>query len=165
MFHRHLKRIALAIVCSAAAVDTASASEADVMPAAKAESRIFTEAFNQHDAKTLGSLFVDTADFAFLQSSSLDTLQFGLISGRNEITLTLETFFQTFPAARLSHSVRRARLIAPHVMLSDEDFEITGLPRDSGPIKGQFVVVRVQTEGVWRIAAERNVSRIPSPAP
>jgi hypothetical protein len=74
----------------------------------------------------------------------------------------VETFFQVFPTAKLSHTVRRARLITPDVMVADVDFEITGLPEDSGPIKGQVVIIRVRTEGAWKIAVERNISKVPA---
>jgi uncharacterized protein (TIGR02246 family) len=162
--HRWMS-VTLAMLGLAAVASAASASDEDVMPQAKAESEAFVKAFNEHKAKAVGSLFTETADFAFLQGSSLDTLQFGLVSGRDQITGIMETFFQIFPSAKLTHTVRQARLVAPEVMVSDEDFEITGLPGDSGPIKGQFVVVRVRADGTWKIAAERNVSKVPPQKP
>jgi uncharacterized protein (TIGR02246 family) len=155
----------LAIVFLVSSAVAASAADEDVMPQAKAESEAFVKAFNQHKAKAVGSFFTEDADFAFLQGSSLETLQFGLATGRDQITQTVETFFQIYPASKLSHTVRRARLITPDVMMSDEDFEITGLPMDSGPVKGQFVVVRVRTNGTWKIAAERNISKVPPVKP
>ncbi len=157
--------VTLAMPGLAAVASAASASDEDVMPQAKAESEALVKAFNEHKAKTVGSLFTETADYAFLQGSSLETLQFGLVSGRDQIIGTLETFFQIFPSAKLTHTVRRARLVAPDVMVSDEDMEITGLPGDSGPIKGQVVVVRVRADGIWKIAAERNISKVPLQKP
>ena len=50
-------------------------------------------------------------------------------------------------------------------MVVDEDFEITGLPEESRPIKGRSVTVRVRADGAWKIAAARNVSLDPPRKP
>jgi uncharacterized protein (TIGR02246 family) len=142
-----------------AIASSTSAAEDDVMPQAKAEA--FVKAFNEHDAKAVGSLYTESADFAFLQGSSLETIQSGQVSGRDPITRAVEKFFQINPSAKLTHTVRKARLITPDVMVSDEDFEITKLPGEPGPIKGRLVVIRVRTDGTWKITAERNVSKAP----
>jgi uncharacterized protein (TIGR02246 family) len=153
--------LALGLLSLAVVAAAAPAAGDDVMPQAKAESKAFVKAFNEHNAKALGALCIETADFAFLQGSSFETLQFGLVSGRDGIINMLDTFFDVYPSSKLSHTVRRARLIMPDVMVSDEDFEITGLPTDAGPVKGQFVIIRVKTDGTWKIAAERNISKVP----
>lgn len=157
--------VTLAMLGLAAVASAASVADEDVMPRAKAESEALVKAFNEHDAEALGALFTETADYAFLQGSSPEALQFGLISGRDQIIRTMETFFQIFPSAKLAHTVRRARLVAPDVMVSDEDMEITGLPGDYGPIKGQVMVVLVRADGIWKIAADRNISRVPLQKP
>ena len=123
------------------------------------------EAFNTHQPKAVGALCTETADYTFLQGSSLETLQFGLISGRNQIVETIESFFQLFPSAKVTHAVRRARLVTPDVMVSDEDMEITGLTADAGPIRGQVVVVRVRADATWKIAAVRYISKVPPQKP
>ena len=155
--------IAIAILGLAATTTatTAWADDKDATAAAKAGSESLVKAFNEHNTKALGELFTESADFAFLQGDSLETLQFGLVSGRDQITATVATFFQMYPSAKLAHTVRRARLVAPDVMVVDEDFEITGLPGESRPIKGKLVVVRVLADGCWKIAAERNISYDP----
>lgn len=162
MFRQRWISTALSMLALITFSQAAAAFDEDAMPQAKAESDAFVKAFNAHNAKAVGALFTETADFAFLQGSSLDNIQFGLVSGRPDITATLETFYQLYPSAKLAHNVRKARTIAPEVMVSDEDFELTGLPADAGPIKGQFVVVRVRANGAWKIAAERNVSKVPA---
>jgi uncharacterized protein (TIGR02246 family) len=161
MIRQRWLRPTLAALCFTIIGPAASRAEEDVMPQAKAQSEAFVKAFNEHKAKAVGSLFTEDADFTFLQGSSSDSLQFGLASGRDQITDTVQAFFQIFPASKLSHTVRRARFVTSDVMVSDEDFEITGLPNDAGPIKGQFVVVRVKVDGAWKIAAERNISKVP----
>jgi uncharacterized protein (TIGR02246 family) len=158
-----LALLGLAAVASAAS--TASASAEDVVSQAKAESEALDKAFNQHQPKAVGALCTESADYTFLQGSSLETLEFGLINGRDQIIETMETFFQLFPSAKLTHAVRRARLVTPDVMVSDEDMEITGLAADAGPIRGQVVVVRVRADGTWKIAAVRNISKVPPPKP
>ncbi len=50
-----------------------------------------------------------------------------------------------------------ARLVTPDVMVVDDDFQITGLPEESRPIKDQTVTVRVRVHGAWKFAATRNV--------
>jgi hypothetical protein len=154
-----------AVMGLAAIVAVSSAADTDVIAQAKVESQAFVQAFNDHNPARVGALLVETADFAFLQGSSLDNMQFGLIVGRDRIRETLETFFQICPSAKVSHTVRTARMITPDVMLSDEDFEISGLPADSGPIKGQCVVIRIKVDGTWKITAERNVSKAPPQKP
>jgi hypothetical protein len=79
-----------------------------------------------------------------------------LVSGRDRIIAAVATFFQLNPSAKETHTVRLARLIAPDVMLVDEDFEITGLAGENRPLRGKFLIVRV--DGSWKIAAERNIS-------
>jgi uncharacterized protein (TIGR02246 family) len=140
---------------------TSWASDQEVIAGAKAGSEAFVKAFNEHDAKALGALCTESADFAFLQGDSLENLQFGLASGRDQIIATAATFFQMYPSAKVTHTVRRARLIAPDVMLVDEDFEITGLPEEPRPMRGKFLIVRVRVDGSWKIAAERNISYDP----
>jgi hypothetical protein len=163
MRRHHWISLALVVLSIDSIASAISAADQEVTSQAKAESEAFVKAFNQHNAKAVGTLCTETADFAFLQGSSLETMQFGLVSGRDELAATIEVFFQMFPSCKLAHTVRRARLVTPDCMVSDEDFEITGLPADSGPIEGQFIVIRVRTGGAWRIAAERNVSKVPAP--
>jgi uncharacterized protein (TIGR02246 family) len=153
--------LSLALLALTTAASASGVAEDEVLARAKSESAAFVEAFNRHDAKAVGELFAESGDFTFLQGSSFETLQFGLIRGRDQITEGMQIFFELFPDAKLSHATRRARLITPDVLISDEDFEITGLPRGDGPMKGQFVVIRVKSDGAWKIAAERNVSKLP----
>jgi uncharacterized protein (TIGR02246 family) len=157
--------VATVILGLAATAPKSWAFDEDVITGAKTASEAYVKAFNEHDPKAIGALFTETADFAFLQGSSLENLQFGLVSGRDEITATVATFFRMCPSAKLTHTVRRARLVTPDVMVVDEDFEIAGLPEESRPIKGSFVVIRVRVDGSWKIAAERNVSYDPPRKP
>ena len=125
------------------------------------ESAAYVTAFNDRQPKDLAPLFTPDADCAFLQGSSVEKLDYGLVRGRKEIVACHETFGSTFPDAPLAQTVLRARLIRPDLLIADVDFEIKGLPADSGPIRGRAVVLRVLESGRWQIAAERNVSRTP----
>jgi uncharacterized protein (TIGR02246 family) len=128
---------------------------------AKLESATYVNAFNSHKAAGVAVILAQDADFAFLQGASVEKLEYGLISGREEIAACHSTFFSAFPDSRLSQTVLSARRIRPDLLIADVEFEINGLPGDSGPIRGRAVILRVK-EGVrWKIAAERNVSRTP----
>ena len=152
---------AMVILGIAARPATSWASDEAVLARAKAVSEAYAKAFNEHDAKAIGAICTEGADFAFLQGDSLENLQFGLVRGRDRFIACVETFFEMNPSAKLTHTVRRARLIAPDVMLVDEHFEITGLPEESRPIRGKSLIVRVRVDGSWKIAAERNISYDP----
>jgi uncharacterized protein (TIGR02246 family) len=132
-----------------------------VVALASRESAALVKAFNERNLKDLAALFTPDADFAFLQGSSIERLDFALIRSRKEIVGNFETFFSVYPNSRLKQTVFYARLIRPDVLISDFEFEISGLPRDAGPIRGRAVTIRVLESGVWKIAAERNASRTP----
>ena len=68
---------------------------------------------------------------------------------------------RSVPNPNVSTQAAANRLIRPDVLISDSEFEISGLPRDAGPIRGRAVTIRVLESGVWKIAAERNASRTP----
>ena len=161
MFRHRLISFAMVILGLAARPATSWASDEEVIARVKAVSEAYARAFNEHDAKAIGALCTESADFAFLQGDSLEKLQFSLVSGRDQIITVVTTFFQMNPSAKLTHTVRRARLIAPDVMLVDEDFEISGLPEEPRPIRGKFMSVRVRVDGSWKIAAERDISYDP----
>jgi uncharacterized protein (TIGR02246 family) len=161
MFRHRWMSFAMVILGIAARPATSLASDKALLARAKAVSEAYAKAFNEHDAKAIGAICTESADFAFLQGDSLENLQFGLVRGRDQIVTTVATFFQLNPTAKLTHTVRRARLIAPDVMLVDEDFEIGGLPGEPRPIRGKFLSVRVRVDGSWKIAAERNISYDP----
>jgi uncharacterized protein (TIGR02246 family) len=131
------------------------------MALATRESTDYVTAFNERKSKDLTTLFTPDADFAFLQGPSVEKLQYGLIRGRQEIVVCHEAFFSLCPDSRLKQTVCYARLIQPDVLIADIDFEIVGLPSNAGPVRGRAVTIRVLEAGVWKIAAERNVSRTP----
>jgi uncharacterized protein (TIGR02246 family) len=132
-----------------------------VVPPATRESAAFTKAFNDRQFKDLAAQFTSDADFAFLQGPSVEKLQYGMARGRDEIVNSIETFCSVFPDARLTRKVLSARLIQPDVLTGEVEFEIRGLPKDAGPIRGRAMTVRVLESGRWKIAAERNLSRTP----
>jgi uncharacterized protein (TIGR02246 family) len=164
-------RRATSVVCLAAALATqgletrgqpqAQDVSAVVVALATRESAAYVKAFNDRKTKDLTALFTPDADFAFLQGPSVDKLEYGLVRGRREIVDSHETFFSVYPDSRLKQTVFYARLIRPDMLIADIDFELVGLPSNAGPIRGQAVTVRVLESGVWKIAAERNVSRTP----
>jgi len=133
----------------------------DAVELAKRESAAYVKAFNDRKTKDLPALFTPDADFVFLHGSRVERLEYVLVRGREEIVGSHETFFEVFPDARLTQTVLSARLIRPDLLIADVDFEIKGLPSDSGPIRGRAVVIRVKDGGAWKITADRNVSKTP----
>src|SRR4051812_746902 len=125
------------------------------------ESAGYVKAFNGRNSRALAALFASDASIAFLQGSSVEKLDYGIVEGRDDIVGAHETFFSIFPDARLTQTVLSARMVRPDLLMADVDFEITGLPADAGPIQGRAVVLRVLESGAWKIAAERSFSRTP----
>jgi uncharacterized protein (TIGR02246 family) len=133
----------------------------DALALAKREAMAYVKAFNARRAKDVAALLTRDADFAFLQGSSVEGLEYALVTGRAEIVGCHETLFSVFPDSHLEQTVLNARLVRPDLLFADVEFEITGLPKDSGPIRGRALVIRVKEAGAWKIAAERNVSKTP----
>jgi hypothetical protein len=164
-------RRALLLACLAAALatqwlvargqDRAQDLSAVVVPLATRESASYVKAFNERKSKELAALFTSDASIAFLQGSSVEKLDYGMVDSRNDIVSAHEMCFSIFPNAKLTQTVLSARMIRPDLLMAEVDFEIKGLPRDAGPIQGRAVILRVLESGVWKIAAERSFSRIP----
>jgi uncharacterized protein (TIGR02246 family) len=134
-----------------------------VVDAAKRQSAAYVQSFNDRKLEDLVSLFTADGDFAFLQGPSFERLDYGEVRGRDRMANCVQAFFELFPDSRLRQTVIQARLIRPDVMIVDLSFEITGFPRDAGPIRGRSVLVWVKDNDAWKIAAERNVSQSPAP--
>ncbi len=132
-----------------------------VVALAERESAAFAKAFNDRKFKDLAALFTSDADLEFLQGPSVEKLEYRMASGRDEIASCVDTFCSTFPNAKLTLTVRSARLIRPDLLIAEAEFEIKGLPKDAGPIQGRAVTVRVLESGVWKIAADRGLARTP----
>lgn len=141
--------------------DRAQDLSAVVVPLAKRESSAYVKAFNDRKFKELTPLFTSGAEIAFLQGSSVKTLEYGMVDGVEEIVGLHEMFCNSFPYAKLTQTVLSARLVRPDLLIADVEFQIEGLPEDAGPIQGRAVVIRVLESGAWKIAAERSFSRIP----
>ena len=164
-------RRALVLACLAAALltprlvvrgqDRAQDVSAVIVALAERESSAFAGAFNDRKFKDLAALFTEEADLEFLRGPSVEKLEYRMACGRDEIASCIDTFCSTFPNAKLTVTVRSARLIRPDLLIAEADFEIEGLPNDAGPIQGKAVTVRVLESGVWKIAADRNFSRYP----
>jgi uncharacterized protein (TIGR02246 family) len=164
-------RRALVPACLAAALltqglvvrgqDRAQDVSAVVVALAERESAAFAKAFNDRKFKDLAALFTADADFEFLQGPSVEKLEYRMACGRDEIASCIDSFCSTFPDAKLTLTVRTARLIRPDLLIAEAEFEIKGLPNDAGPIQGKAVTVRVLESGAWKIAADRGLARTP----
>ena len=159
---RHMATVGL-IAALAAQAPSAPRRDRDgsdeAVELARRESSAYVRAFNDRRAKELKALFTQDADLAFLQGTDVRRLEYGIVRGADEIAGCFAKFFDLYPDARLSQTVVTARLIRRDVMISEVDFEITGLAGGAGPIRGRSVVIRVNESGAWKVAADRNVSR------
>jgi uncharacterized protein (TIGR02246 family) len=141
--------------------DRAQDVSAVVVALAERESAAFAKAFNDRKSKDLAALFTADADFEFLQGPSVEKLEDRMARGRDEIASYIDSFCSTFPNAKLTVTVRSARLIRPDLLIAEAEFEIKGLPKGTGSIQGRTVSVRVLESGVWKIAADRGLARTP----
>ena len=157
---RHLATVGL-IAALAAQAPSATRRDRDgpdeAVELARRESSAYVRAFNHRRAKDLSALFTREADLAFLQGPDAGRLDYGIVRGAGEIAGCLARFFEMYPDARLSQTVVSARLIRPDLLIAD--VEIVGLPDEYGPIRGRSATIRLNESGVWKIAADRNVSR------
>jgi uncharacterized protein (TIGR02246 family) len=164
-------RRALLLACLAATLliqgpvaqgqDRASDVSVMVVALVERESAALAKAFNDRKFSDLAALFTSDADFGFLQGPSVGKLEERVASGRNEIASCIETFCSKFPNAKLTFSSHSARLIRPDMLIAEVEFEITGLPKNAGPIQGRAVTVRMVESGVWKVAAARGLARTP----
>ena len=81
------------------------------------ESAGYVKAFNGHNSRALAALFTSDASIAFLQGSSVEKLEYGMVEGRDDIVGIHETFFSIFPDARLTQTVLSARMARPWAAL------------------------------------------------
>jgi hypothetical protein len=84
---------------------------------ASRESAGYVTAFNGRDSKALAALFTSHASIAFLQGSSVEKLDYGMVVGRDNIVDAHETFFSIFPDTRLTQTVLSARMARPWAAL------------------------------------------------
>jgi uncharacterized protein (TIGR02246 family) len=143
--------------------DRAEDVSAIVVPLATRETEAFVKAFNERKTNDISDLFTPDADLAFLQGSSIEKIESGLVRGRKEIAQSFESFFEGYPKCRLTETLFNARMMRPDLLIADVDFEIKGLGDGEGPIIGRAVVIRVLEAGVWKIAAERSFSKTSMP--
>ena len=81
------------------------------------ESAGYVTAFNGRDSKALAALFTSHASIAFLQGSSVEKLDYGMVEGGDDIVGAHETSFSIFPDARLTQTVLSARMTRPWAAL------------------------------------------------
>lgn len=141
--------------------DRAQDVSAVVVALAERESAAFARSFNERKFKDLTALFTADADLEFLEGPSVAKLESRMACGRDEIASCIDRFCSTFPDARITLTVRHARLVRPDLLIAEAEFEIKGLPGDVGPIQGKAVTVRVLESGAWKIAADRGLAKTP----
>ena len=112
-----------------------------VVPLAKRESAAYVKAFNDRKFKDLAPLFTSDAEIAFLQGSSVEKLEYGMVDGREEIVSCHETFCSIVPG-RQAHADRPLRPAGPagpaHRRRGLRDQGVTqGRRPDPGPGRGR----------------------------
>src|SRR5258708_670420 len=79
--------------------DRARDLSAVVVPLATRESSASVKSFNDRKFKDLTPLFTADAQISFLQGSSIEKLQYGMVDGREEIVDAHEMLCSIFPDA------------------------------------------------------------------
>jgi uncharacterized protein (TIGR02246 family) len=119
----------------------------------------WAEAWNRGDAKAIGDMYTDDADYVEMTGQSF--------KGREAIEAAFADMMATmFEGTKISIEMTATRFIKPDLAVGDSNWEITGLPETEGeapPSKGTATVVAVKQDGKWLITSHR--SRIPVAAP
>ena len=119
----------------------------------------WAEAWNRGDAKAIGDMYTDEADYIETTGQAF--------KGREAIVTAVAEMMSTMcEGTEISIEMTSTRFIKPDLVVGDSNWEITGLPEAEGeapPSKGTATVVAVKQDGQWLITAHR--SRIPAAAP
>lgn len=124
-------------------------------------------AFNARDLKTLDGLYAEDADIAFFTAERAADVEFTRLQGKDQIDLGYKYFLLSSGSERmrLKATLRNARLITPELLETDSDYEITGMPGTTGPVKGSSVILRKKQGDRWLIVMERQIGVLPEPKP
>ena len=151
------------VVLSPAARAGAEAQADEPMAIAESVAGQLVKVFNTHDVAGLVAFHAPDCDAVFLSGPSFDALEFVTVRGLKEIESSYKQFFETFPGATIKRGVTLARFVTPDVIISDGWYEITGLPKQEGPIRANCMVVMRKQGNSWKTVAVRNVDLVPRP--
>ena len=133
--------------CLFAQDPTPKASDADQSQIEKA-ARQFVEAYNRHDAKSVGALFAEDAELVERDGSRF--------AGRAEIEAAFADTFNESPLARISVAVDSLRFVTPDVAV--EEGVTTWFPDgETATIESTYRVAHVRRNGAWLMAGVRAI--------
>ncbi len=119
----------------------------------------WAEAWNRGDAKAIGDMYTDDADYIEMTGQAF--------KGRAAIETAFADMMATmFEGTKISIEMTATRFIKPDLVVGDSNWEITGLPEMEGeapPSNGTSTIVAVKQDGQWLITSHR--SRILAAAP
>jgi uncharacterized protein (TIGR02246 family) len=121
------------------------------LDAIRATAKAFVKAFNARDAKAIGALWLENADYRDDTGNSY--------VGRGAIQQKYAEFFddQSQREMKLEISVESVRLIAPTLAVEDGVATISP-PVEGRPVSGRYSAVQVRQDGKWLLASVREWS-------
>jgi uncharacterized protein (TIGR02246 family) len=107
----------------------------------------FVKAFNAHDAKALGGLFLDDAELVGAEGTST--------RGRNEIAAMFAASFEAVPGLTLESEVGTVRALTPDVLRAEGKARISAGTGDAVQ-RTNYDALLVRRDGKWRLAELRD---------
>ncbi len=138
-----------------------AAAQDDALALAKHQCAAIEKAFNAHDVPALTALYAEDVDVTVLAGDSVADIRAVHLAGMAEARSVFETLLHEYPGAKLKLTVHKARLAGHDVLVSDQSYEVTGLPAGTAPIKAITFVVRQKHGEKWLVVAERHVAQVP----
>ncbi len=127
----------------------------DVGKVLQASAEAFVKAYNAHDAKSLGNLF--------LAESLVYDEDAKLFQGREQIVAAFAAVFEANPEIRIELAIGSVEAIGPMMAVETGVSTTTAAP-DAVPERSRYVALHVAREGVWKIALIRDMPAEPSSA-
>ena len=112
----------------------------------------YADAWNNHDASSFSTLFLEDADFCNFQGA--------YIKGREGIIAAHQFIFEhPFKNTALKHLTVMISIRSSDMAIYRSKWEMTGNNADGSPMEtrtGMFIFVLQKIEGKWKIAAGQN---------
>lgn len=154
-----MKRITIAACLAAVAVlGWAIAREQNAQPVAKPDTNAdeaairasvagFEAAFNKHDAKAIGDLF--------LPEACIVTADGDLVEGRDAIAREFADIFEVNPKATIEVNISLIRLVGPNLAFEFGSTRVTPGPGQA-PELSKYTVVHSKRDGKWMMSMARD---------
>lgn len=117
-----------------------------------AQAAAFVEAFHRGDAKALGALWAQDADYIDLDGR--------VLRGRDSIVAAYETLFRESPGLKLRIETHALRFPSSDVAIEDGVTSVTG-PDGTLPNRARYVSTLVKRDGAWLLSSVRESPYLP----